>query len=214
MSTKLATEQKKIKVGRIRQLNQTRILQAAEIEFALHGAAGTTVDSIAKRAKVPRTNIHYYFDNKQKLYEEILNNTLDLWILALNEMKAEDDPAEALSEYIRLKMSFSKKHPLPSKIFAREILSGAPHLKQQFGNEYHKWFKERAEVFNCWSKQGKITPIEPAHLLFLIWSSTQHYADFDTQVAAALGKNSLSANDIDAATQSLIHILLHGLLPR
>ncbi|MEZ5448538.1 MAG: TetR family transcriptional regulator C-terminal domain-containing protein [Thiolinea sp.] len=48
---------------------------------------------------------------------------------------------------------------------------------------------ERTAVFQAWIDQGKMNPVDPAHLMFLLWSSTQHYADFSTQIQAALGND-------------------------
>nr|WP_290583701.1 TetR/AcrR family transcriptional regulator [Ketobacter sp.] len=197
--------------GRIRQKNEQIIIAAAEAEFAANGFKGATMNNIALKAGLPKSNIHYYFKNKLQLYIEVLINIIDLWDNALNELDADSEPAAALREYIAAKMRFSREYPLASRVFAKEILSGAPRIKQYFSSEYREWFLRKTDVFSKWAQQGKIDPIDPAHIVFLLWSSTQHYADFEVQIAAALGKKSLSKKDFDEATDALTKIIIRGI---
>ncbi len=196
--------------GRIRQKNEEIILQAAEEEFALHGFKGASMQAIAERAGLPKANIHYYFKNKLSLYAGVLSQVIDLWDTTLNELNENQEPAEVLPLYIAEKIRFSRDYPQASRVFAKEILSGAPLLKDYFSNDYQAWFESRVEVFRAWIKQGKMDSVDPAHLVFLIWSSTQHYADFAVQIEAAIGKSSLEETDYDAATQTLIKVILNG----
>jgi TetR/AcrR family transcriptional regulator len=196
--------------GRIRQKNEQLILSAAEEEFARHGYKGATVNNIARRAGLPKANIHYYFNNKLELYAAVLSGIIELWDGTLNELHADDDPAQVLPAYIAAKMRFSREYPLASRIFAIEIINGAPNLEGYFNDEYRQWFRGRTEVFRAWVAQGKIAPIEPEHLIFLLWSSTQHYADFACQIRSALGRESLSDADYEAATRTLTQIILQG----
>lgn len=197
--------------GRIRQKNEQIIIAAAEAEFAFQGFKGATMNNIAERAGLPKSNIHYYFKNKLQLYAEVLSNIIDLWDSALNELDASLEPADALRAYISKKMQFSHDFPLASRVFAKEILSGAPRLTEFFNADYQAWFKRKTEVFHQWAQQGKIDPIEPAHIIFLIWSATQHYADFHVQIAAAMGKPQLTDADFHAATESLNQIIIRGI---
>lgn len=196
--------------GRIRQKNEHLILQAAEIEFARHGYKGASVGKIAEQAGLPKANIHYYFKNKRSLYLAVLSDIIDLWDTTLSHISPDDDPAMVLGNYIDLKIRQAQQHPLASKIFATEVISGAPNLTQYFKDGYQNWFEQRAEVFRQWHQQGKMDDVSPAHLIFLIWSSTQHYADFSVQVSAALGKTELDNEDFDSAASTLKQIILKG----
>lgn len=197
--------------GRIRQKNEQLILSAAEMEFARSGFKGATMNSIADLAGLPKSNIHYYFKNKLQLYAEVLSNIIDLWDSALNELRADEEPAVALRAYIATKIRFACEYPLASRVFAKEILSGAPILEDYFNEGYKKWFDSKTDVFRQWARQGKIDPIEPAHIIFLIWSSTQHYADFAVQIAAALGRPEIEQQDYDTAAEALSRIIIRGI---
>ncbi|HCN47417.1 MAG TPA: TetR family transcriptional regulator [Pseudomonas sp.] len=196
--------------GRIRQKNEQAIIQAAEDEFARHGFKGTSMNTIAQNAGLPKANLHYYFTNKLGLYIAVLSNIIELWDSTFNALNVEDDPAEALAHYIRAKMEFSRRNPQASRIFAMEIISGGTCLTDYFSQDYREWFKGRAGVFQAWIDAGKMDKVEPVHLIFLLWSSTQHYADFATQICQVTGRTRLTKQDMEEAGNNLIHIILKG----
>ncbi|EIK53415.1 TetR family transcriptional regulator [Stutzerimonas stutzeri TS44] len=195
--------------GRIRQKNEETILAAAAAEFARYGFKGTSMNAIATRAGLPKANLHYYFSSKLGLYVEVMRHILELWDTAFDDMHAEDDPATALAHYIRTKMEFSRRHPQASKIFAMEVISGSEYLAEYFGQAYRDWFRGRTAVFEAWIAAGKMDPVDPTHLIFLIWSSTQHYADFSDQIRRISGKR-MTRQDFAVATDNLIQVILKG----
>ncbi|SIQ83061.1 transcriptional regulator, TetR family [Aquipseudomonas alcaligenes] len=196
--------------GRIRQHNEELILVAAGEEFARHGFKGTSMQAIADQAGLPKANLHYYFNNKLGLYLAVLANIIELWDSTFNHLGVDDDPAEALARYIRAKIEFSRRNPHASRIFAIEVISGGPCLSEYFNQDYRTWFYNRAGVFQAWIDAGKIAPVDPLHLIFLLWSSTQHYADFASQICRVMGKSQLSQQDFRNAGDTLIHIILRG----
>ncbi len=202
--------QNKYKAGKIRTDNRAKIIAIAEIEFAEFGYKGASIMNIAKRANLPRANVHYYFNSKLELYKKVLFDILKLWNDAFNQITPEDDPAEAIGAYIRAKVMYSKTNPLASKIFANEIIHGAPRINQYLNSDFREWLKSKAAVIEHWIKQGKMDPVDPLFLIMLIWSATQHYADFSTQVSAVMDKPQLSDKDFDHVADNLTHIILKG----
>lgn len=202
--------QTKEKAGRIRQQNEAVILQAAEVEFSQHGFRGASLNAIAERAGLPKSNILYYFQNKVGLYGSVLSDILGMWNQSFNEATVDDDPAEAIGAYIRAKIRYSRSHPLASKIFAIEVIQGAPHLKKYLAEELHIWARGRAKVMQAWIDAGKMDAVDPLHLMFLIWGATQHYADFATQVQWALDADQLSEDDFAVAEETVTHVVLKG----
>ncbi len=196
--------------SRIRQRNEEAIIKAAEDEFARHGFKGTSMNTIAQNAGLPKANLHYYFTNKLGLYVAVLSNILQLWDGTFNHLTAEDDPVQALTRYISAKMEFSRRQPQASRIFAMEIISGAQCLSEYFNQDYQTWFQGRIDVFQAWIDAGKMDPVDPVHLIFLLWSSTQHYADFATQICRATGRVRLTKQDMEDASNNLIRIILKG----
>ena len=191
------------KVGRIRRDNEAAILSAAEAEFAERGFSGAAIGRIAERAGVPRSNVHYYFSSKEALYSRLLTGVVERWNEAFPEITEEDDPSRALETYIRAKLEFSRTNARASKIFASEVLRGAPLLKDYLGSDTRDWLLGKTRVLERWISQGKMDAVDPQFLVFMIWSSTQHYADFDSQVKLVTGRRQLTSSDFDEIADTL-----------
>ena len=204
------TTQDAPKKSKIRERNSQQILKAAEDEFVLHGYKGTSMQSIADRAGLPKANIHYYFKNKANLYQTVLEDIMENWNQILDDMTPESDPKEVLTRFIRSKMQLSYSNPNGSKIFAMEIIQGAPHIKQYISKDMRLWVKEKTSVIQSWIDQGKMKPIDPTHLIFMIWATTQHYADFSTQVLEVMNRREYEKEDIDHITAFLTSMILSG----
>jgi TetR/AcrR family transcriptional regulator len=199
-----------VPVGRIRQKNQLRIIAAAEDEFVTFGFKGASMKRIAERAELPRANIHYYFKNKVDLYAAVLGDIVEVWNSTIADINPEDDPKETLTAYIRAKILSAKESPNASRIFASEIIHGAPHIGSYLKQEYRVAILNITDGFQSWIDQGKMDAVDPMHLLFMIWGATQHYADFGVQVRAAMNKDSLDDDDFEKIISSITHIILKG----
>ena len=193
----------------IGDVNRSKILQAAEKEFALHGFNGARVQQIADRAELPKTNVLYYFKSKQSLYLALLEDILRLWNSRFDEATVSDDPAEVLARYIADKMEISRCRPDASKMFALEIINGAPNLNAFFRDQHASWMAGRVDVIKQWIDQGKLAATDPYYLLFNIWATSQHYADFSIQIEELRGKP-MTQSDFAEATSNLIKLILTG----
>ncbi|WP_245807517.1 TetR/AcrR family transcriptional regulator [Cognaticolwellia beringensis] len=200
----------KVLEGSIRQKNKAIIFDAAKKEFVTYGFKGASIKRIAERANIARANIHYYFKDKTDLYQQLLSNIIAVWNRDYDTLNVDNDPKEVLSAYIRAKVMHSKNDPDASRIFASELIHGAPVLNEYLNNDFKVWLNSKVMIIESWVKQGLIDPVNPHHLLFLIWSSTQHYADFNVQVVAALDKEAMSDDDFEDVVTSLTQIILKG----
>ena len=196
--------------GQIRQANEIRILGAAEKVFARAGFGGATMAAIATASGLPKANLHYYFGSKEVLYRAVLARTLSDWLAPTLGITADADPRTALEQYIRAKMALSAQRPDGSKVFANEMLHGAPVVKTILTTELRPMVQEKAAVIQGWIDAGRMAPVDATHLFFTIWAATQTYADFDVQVCAVLGRKSLTAKDHARATEHVVSLLLRG----
>jgi len=201
---------KKYKPGKIREQNSYKILQAAENEFVKHGYKGTSMQSISDAAGLPKANVHYYFQSKSKLYNEVLKDITRRWNDILDDMSEDGDPVETLEHYIRAKVELSVRYPNASKIFATEIIQGAPNLKDYIRTDMRQWVRSKTRIIESWIEQGKMKAIDPEHLIFMIWSTTQHYADFESQVLTITNKIEYEEDDVDKISRFLCHMILSG----
>lgn len=195
---------------KIRRKNIEKILLAAEKVFAEQGYAGTKMADIAQQAQLPRSNLHYYFSTKDELYREVLVNLLDTWELEGACFETFDDPRVVLTSYIMEKMNHSRTRPHGSKLWANEIMRGAPLFQDMLDEHMAKGAKLMELKIRQWVDDKRINPVEPSALLYMIWASTQHYADFDYQVCALNGHQPLSDQQFYQATQTITAVILRG----
>lgn len=197
---------------RIQLKNEERILDAAQDVFATYGYQGATIDEVADRAGISKPNLHYYFKRKRDLYLAVLRRTLEIWLVPLRELDRTGDPAVEIGNYIAQKVQLSRRFPAASRVFANEIVQGAPFLKGYLQTNLREVVERKAAVIQHWIDQGKLAPIDPYHLIFLIWAATQHYADFMPQIKAVMNVPRLSPVHFRKIEQSLSRIILHGVL--
>lgn len=195
-----------------RRALEQRILDAAEITFAEQGFNGASLETIAEKAGLSKQNMLYYFPSKESLYQNVLKHILDLWIEKMTLMEQNGDtPAVMLENYIRGKLEISRVRPYGSRVFANEVISGASHLQIYLKNDLLPQLEADLELVRTWIANGEMDPVDPEHLFFTIWASTQTYADFSAQISLALGKNALDEEDFQKAGNFLTHVLLKGL---
>ncbi|MHA6345722.1 TetR family transcriptional regulator C-terminal domain-containing protein [Roseivivax sp. CAU 1761] len=168
---------------RIQIRNRRRILDAALDVFSQHGFRGATLDQIAESAGMSKPNILYYFDGKEAIHVALLNALMDEWLAPLAELETCADPLEALMGYVGRKLEMSRAYPRESRLFANEILQGAPRMAGHLETGLKPLFETKCALIRVWVARGRIAPVDPEHLLFTIWAVTQHYADFEAQVA-------------------------------
>lgn len=193
-----------------REKRETRILQAAEQVFAQHGYRGASLQVIADCAELPKANILYYMGSKQALYVRLLNRMMYRWNEVLEDITPASDPAQVLSDFIRTKLVLGQRYPEGSKLFAAEILAGAPFLNEYLAGELREWVASRAAIIRQWSAQGKMDAVDPRWLIFLIWSATQHYTEYSAQVCGILGRKALTDDDLESISTFLEQVILKG----
>lgn len=198
----------------IRAAHEDAILCAAESVFAERGYSGTTTAEIAARAGLPKANLHYYFPTKADLYRRVLTGVLTAWLSAADTFESDADPAEALGRYIGAKMDLARTRPQGSRIFANEILRGAPEIQDFLETTLREWVESRSAVVRRWIAAGALKPIEPKTLFFMIWATTQHYADFAQQIEALNDGRPLDDDAFARARADVITVILGGVLAR
>ncbi len=173
---------------RIQQKNRDLILQGALEAFSANGFRGATIDQIAKAAGLSKPNVLYYFGSKDEIHKALLTTLLEMWLAPMQQIDPQGDPLDQVLGYVRAKLLMSRDYPRESRLFAYEILQGAPHLTEILGGGLREIVDRTVAVLEGWMNEGRLARVEPRHLIFSIWSMTQHYADFEIQVRAVLGE--------------------------
>lgn len=198
------------KPSRIQQRNRSCILDAALDVFSAHGFRGATLDQIAEASGLSKPNMLYYFPSKDEIFVTLLNQLMETWLDPLVEMDAGGDPLEEILGYVHRKLDLARALPRESRLFAHEIQQGAPRMAPYLAADLKPLFDEKCAVIDGWAKAGKIAPVNARHLIFSIWATTQHYADFDAQVTILNGAGDQS----DAATAHLDALFRRFLTPK
>jgi TetR/AcrR family transcriptional regulator len=180
------------KHSRIQRRNRHRILDAALDVFSAHGFRGATLDQIAEAAGLSKPNILYYFGGKEDIHVTLLNQLMETWLDPLVEMDANGDPLDEILGYVMRKLDMARDLPRESRLFANEILQGAPRMQPHLRAHLKPLFDEKCAVIEGWMQAGKLAQADPRHLIFSIWSTTQHYADFDAQVQILSDQDAMS----------------------
>lgn len=199
---------------RIQTEKRERILEAALEVFSAHGFRGATIDQIAEAAGMSKPNLLYYFPRKEEIHKRLMIEMLDIWLAPLRELDSDGDPIPELRSYIRRKLEMSRDFPRQSRLFANEMLQGAPRIIDVLEGALKDLVDEKARVIEGWMEAGKINRTDPYHLIFSIWATTQHYADFDVQVRAVLGKERGGDGRFEDAARFLENLFMYGLVPR
>jgi TetR/AcrR family transcriptional regulator len=194
----------------IRQQNEALILQAAEKVFAEAGFGGATMQLIADMAGLPKANLHYYFPTKEDLYRRVVHDIFEIWLHAADSMDQAPGPIEGIGAYIQAKMDLSRRHPNGSKVWAFEVMHRAPVIQDYLETTLRAWTSGRVRLIERWIAEGKMAPVDPEHLLYMLWATTQHYADFGHQIET-LNAGPLSDADWQKATDSVKTMILRGI---
>lgn len=173
---------------RIQERNRAAILEAGLAVFSASGFSGATLDRIAREARLSKPNLLYYFPSKEAIHLALLEGLLDAWLAPLRALDPTGEPVEEVLAYVRRKLDLARDFPRESRLFANEVLRGAPHLGEVLGGGLARLVEEKARVLERWMEEGRIARLPPKHLVFSIWALTQHYADFEAQVRAVLGE--------------------------
>lgn len=196
---------------RIQEEKEEIILEAALDVFSVNGFRGTTIDQIAEVAGMSKPNVLYYFRTKEAMHRALIERVLDTWLDPLRAFDAGGNPETEIKSYLRRKLEMARDYPRESRLFANEVLQGAPHVEDELKGPLKQLVDEKAEVIRAWAKAGRILPCDPYHLIFSIWATTQHYADFDVQVRSVLGSAHAGEGRFEDAARFLEQLFMGGL---
>ena len=196
---------------RIQRAKTEAILDAALDVFSTHGFRGATLDQLADAAGLSKPNLLYYFASKDEVHRTLLERLLDAWLDPLRQIDPDGDPQAEIRAYVLRKLEMARDLPRESRLFANEVLRGAPHIADALAGPLRALVDEKAEAISAWARAGRIAPVDPHHLIFSIWAATQHYADFDVQVVAVLGRD--DQGRFRDAARYLDHVFTRALQP-
>lgn len=194
--------------SRIQARNRETILEAALQVFSAAGFRGATLDEIAAHAGLSKPNLLYYFPSKEAIHNALLTQLLETWLDPLRALNPLGEPLVEIRAYAHRKLELARDFPRESRLFANEMLQGAPRMREVIETDLRALVAQKAAVIQGWIDAGRLAPVDPTHLIFSIWALTQHYADFDVQVRAVLGEGIDPFKGADVYLDTLLMRLL------
>lgn len=195
-------------MSRLQRRNRATILAAALDVFAENGFRGATLDQIASAAGMSKPNVIYYFSSKEEIFITLLNQTMAQWLAPLREINPDGDPLDEILTYVRRKLAMSRDMPRESRLFANEIVQGAPRMRDHLAGDLAVLFAQTTALFERWMEAGQIARVDPVHLIFSIWATTQHYADFGAQIRVLTDPKAAIFDDAEVFLETLYRRML------
>jgi TetR/AcrR family transcriptional regulator len=137
---------------RIQREKQEQILEAALDVFSVYGFRGSTIDQIAEVAGMSKPNLLYYFPRKEDIHRRLIQDLLVNWLAPLRDIDAGGDPVPEIRSYIRRKIEMARDFPRESRLFANEMLQGAPHIIDMIELDLKALVDEKAKVLLAWMR--------------------------------------------------------------
>jgi TetR/AcrR family transcriptional regulator len=200
-------------VGKIRRKNEAEILRAATLLFSKNGFQGVRIAEVAEEAGLPKANIYYYFTSKEAIYTGILRKLISGWDEALEEIRADREPREALEAYVRAKLDYGRRNPEESRLFAAELQSGGPFLSDADREHMREATDKRVTIVEGWIENGRMKPVNPRHLFIILWSATQFYIDSDKLACDALRVPEMTDTDYQDAAATILQTVIGSVIP-
>jgi len=154
---------------------QERILRAARLEFIRQGLGGARMRAIAKEAKVNPALLHYYFRNKENLYQEALLETVKTVWSHLEIPSVDWTSAERSRELPLVLRGILKRylkiilgHPEFPRFLLREIVDGGQYLPQvqmEALKRFRPFFEGISRHLGEEALAGRMRPIKPLDAL-------------------------------------------------
>jgi AcrR family transcriptional regulator len=181
-----------------------RIYDAALTEFAEHGPNGTTIDRIARRAKVNRERIYNYFGDKTTLFATVASGEVDKIAKAVPLTIA--SPADA-GTFAGASYDYLREHPELARLTLWEGLTSADHITNEASRS--AVYAEKTAAVAAAQRAGLIDDrIAAADLVLLLislscyWSAAPHITRMlATGDGHATDADTLRAAVVRAATQ-------------
>jgi TetR/AcrR family transcriptional regulator len=186
------------------------ILAGAIAEFAANGLIGASTQRIADRAGITKTRLHYYISSKEDLYEDALEHVTKAWVEVFDGITTTEDPRAFMASYIERKLRFCLQNPDAVRLFAKEVMRGAPMLLDRFAGS-RETMQKASLLINSWADAGLIRRVDPVLLQFHIWAMTEHYALRQTEVQFMLDLPSPEDLDIALVVREMTDFVTAGL---
>jgi AcrR family transcriptional regulator len=192
--------------------SQGIILAAARDEFAEFGLGGARMDRIAERAALNKRLIYYYFEDKEKLFQAVLEQAYRDIREEERQLKLLDlKPADALRRLVEFTWDYYLQHPEFLTLLNSANLHRARHLeKSQQAREMNSPLIEMlAQILERGRKDGSFRGgVDPLQLYVSIAGLSYFYLSNNHTLSAIFGRDLMSAKARNERLNHMCDVIL------
>src|SRR6478609_4565979 len=196
--------------------SQAIILAAARDEFAEHGLGGARMDRIAERAGLNKRLIYYYFEDKEKLFQAVLEQAYrDIREEEITLHLLELEPAAAVRRLIEFTWDYYLAHPEFMTLLNSANLHKARHLAgSERARELTSPLVETlAAVLERGRREGKFRGgVDPVQLYVSIAGLSYFYLSNSHTLSAIFGRDLMAAKARNERLSHMSDVILGYLL--
>ncbi|MEJ5252665.1 MAG: TetR/AcrR family transcriptional regulator [Chthonomonadetes bacterium] len=152
-----------------------RIMRAAEALFAERGFEATSIGEIALRAHVNRALLYYYFEHKEDLYHQLLQEGVSkLREVVLAALNVTSSARDAIRTFLQGYLRIAHHNPGLVRIVYREIV-GAQRGDQQskeLVQQFMRTIAQMEEVLQRGIKSGELVPHDTSKSVYILLGMT------------------------------------------
>ena len=153
---------------------EQRILAAARKIFTTKGMAGARMQEIADEAGINKALLHYYFRDKDKLFEAIFMDEAQKFFPKINAIFQSDEPLfEKIQKFVVEYIDEMNENPYLPWFVLNEMNRDPDHfMKKMLGETNRPKPAKFLEQIEKEIRKGTIKRVQPVHLLMNLLSMT------------------------------------------
>jgi TetR/AcrR family transcriptional regulator len=195
--------------------SRAAILQAAVCEFAAHGIAGARMDAIAAAAHVNKALLYYYFQDKDALYEAVLDHVFSgLRARVVPVLESDLPPRQKMLEYLGTYFVYIAANPqFPRVVQAEWMRSGAesPSMQRVAKEYFRPIYGKLTEVLREGAEAGEFRKVNPMDFLPSVAAMIVFYFGAAPLMKMLMKVDPLSAERIQERRSFVIDFISAGL---
>ncbi|MGH9430893.1 MAG: TetR/AcrR family transcriptional regulator [Terriglobia bacterium] len=188
------------------------ILKAAERIFAESGLAGARTDDIAKKARVNKALLYYYFKSKDDLYLAVLEMYMEEFRSQAFAIFSSKAPARTqLLRYINLQFDFISSRPHYPSIVQR-LMTADPKSVEQILSKYQgPLYLNLGGLIQRGVENGELRRVDPHHTVFSLVALVNFYFAAAPIIKAVTHVNPFDLGNIKKRKEEVMSLIRFGL---
>ncbi len=195
--------------------SRAAILKAAVREFAEHGVAGARMDAIARAARVNKALLYYYFQDKDALYEAVLDHVFSgLRARVVPVLESKLPPRRKMLEYLGTYFDYIAANPqFPRVVQAEWMRSGSnsPSMQRVAKEYFRPIYGKLVELLREGADAGEFRVVNPMDFLPSVVAMIVFYFGAAPLMKMLMNVDPLSAERIQERRAFVLEFISAGL---